>query len=846
MKKITLFVLAALAVNILNAQTTIWSENFNTQANFNAWTLIDGDGDTYNWTYSANTGVGATGCAYSASWIGGVGAVTPNNYITSPPIDLSSTTGAIALDWSTYAQDQAWPKEKYKVMISTSNTKADIDAGTKVFEEILTANGAYVTRTVDLSQWAGELIFITFIHFDCTDWFRVNMDDIKVYQPVANDAGITDIKSPSNANGCNFSAAESPIVTIFNYGGSAITNFEVSYTVNGGAPVTETVTATIPSATSYDYTFATPFDASALGEYVITATTNLAGDASASNNEAVENFRHSDASISLHIMTDVSGGHNWSITDKTTNEVIASYTAGYAWNSEFFEDICVYSDRCYSLTWNGQMGAGAFLEVLYNGVTVAGNTSGAGVDATFEVPSIGGACAPNDGGVIRLNTGKYHEVNDNVVISGVIKNLGSDPIGTLRMEYDVNGANTVSETFVGLNVAPGATYNYEFATPFTVAAATEYNLQVRIMEVNGIADDITGNNNSAQQMSGMTYTPDRGVVAEEATGTWCPWCPRGAIMLEKLTTDYPEAIGIAVHNGDPMTITEYDSPFSALINGYPSIVLDRTILDALPNTLAEYPALEALFTNQLNAKSPVQINATATLGANNSLSIDLSTEFLAPLSGDYRYNVIVVEDGVTGTTSLYSQANAYAGGGNGPMGGYEALPSPVPAAQMVYDHVGRALLGGFNGTANSLPTSISRGYTNTYNYTYTVPTTININNMTIVAMIINNADGSILNAKHVTSILSGTNNPTFANDLAKVYPNPSSSWVNVELSLSDLTETSMTIVNSLGQLVAEKHYGELNGKTVLPIDATDFSNGVYFARISVGDKLVVKSFTISK
>ena len=67
---------------------------------------------------------------------------------------------------------------------------------------------------------------------------------------------------------------------------------------------------------------------------------------------------------------------------------------------------------------------------------------------------------------------------------------------------------------------------------------------------------------------------------------------------------------------------------------------------------------------------------------------------------------VVVEDGVRGTGSGYNQVNAYSGGANGPMGNYHNLPNPVPAAQMVYDHVARAILGNWVGTEASLPTSV--------------------------------------------------------------------------------------------------------------------------------------------
>ena len=82
---------------------------------------------------------------------------------------------------------------------------------------------------------------------------------------------------------------------------------------------------------------------------------------------------------------------------------------------------------------------------------------------------------------------------------------------------------------------------------------------------------------------------------------------------------------------------------------------------------------------------------------------------------------MLTEDGVTGTTGQYNQQNAYAGGGSGVMGGYELLPNPVPASQMVYDHVARTIVPSFTGMVNSFPTSIANGFQQTICYTFTLP-----------------------------------------------------------------------------------------------------------------------------
>jgi gliding motility-associated-like protein len=89
----------------------------------------------------------------------------------------------------------------------------------------------------------------------------------------------------SPVSGCSLSSAENVTVRIFNYGPGSITvPFNVSYTINGGVPVTELVPATvIPQNTSYTYTFTTKADLSAPGTYSFDATVSVPGDPTPGN-----------------------------------------------------------------------------------------------------------------------------------------------------------------------------------------------------------------------------------------------------------------------------------------------------------------------------------------------------------------------------------------------------------------------------------------------------------------------------------------------------------------------------------------------------------------------------------
>ncbi|WP_459209809.1 proprotein convertase P-domain-containing protein [Aquimarina rhabdastrellae] len=95
-----------------------------------------------------------------------------------------------------------------------------------------------------------------------------------------NDIGVIEITAPVSGEGLG---DETVTVVLENFGGTEQSNFDVSYTINGGAAVTETFTGTLASATTTTFTFSAPVNLSSLGEYEVAANTSLVGDRDNSN-----------------------------------------------------------------------------------------------------------------------------------------------------------------------------------------------------------------------------------------------------------------------------------------------------------------------------------------------------------------------------------------------------------------------------------------------------------------------------------------------------------------------------------------------------------------------------------
>jgi hypothetical protein len=303
-------------------------------------------------------------------------------------------------------------------------------------------------------------------------------------------------------------------------------------------------------------------------------------------------------------------------------------------------------------------------------------------------------------------------------------------------------------------------------------------------------------------------------------------------------------IGIAIHNGDPMTVTEYDAGIGGLISGYPGAVVERAA-GINPD------ALEAPFVAAVQQAPPARLNVGAVIDG-SSLSVSVSATFLQDVPTGYKLAAILIENGVTGTGSGYNQANAYAGGGAGPMGGYELLGGTIPASDFVYNHVGRALIGGWNGDASSIAGEMLTGDQAVYTFpAYSVGAGINLDNCYLIGVLLD-ASNTPVNAIEipygdaiVNGELTGTRD-VFNHNAVSVYPNPFSETAIISVNLESSAIVTVEVMNSVGQSVSRVDYGTLTGNQNLTLDGTSLNSGVYFVHVRIGDELATKRITIAK
>ncbi|MDE6279924.1 MAG: hypothetical protein K2M05_08110, partial [Paramuribaculum sp.] len=155
------------------------------------------------------------------------------------------------------------------------------------------------------------------------------------------------------------------------------------------------------------------------------------------------------------------------------------------------------------------------------------------------------------------------------------------------LDLDINitnhAANTINEFVLDVNIGDQPTQTItvsdaeiaqyletkKVVVPAeSTVSALNIPVSVKLVSVNGVAQDnngfnLTDNGIFSSYSGGVT----RNVVVEEGTGTWCGWCPRGIVGMEKMVNKYPDGtyIPIAVHGRDIMQVESY----IPLVTGFP-------------------------------------------------------------------------------------------------------------------------------------------------------------------------------------------------------------------------------------------------------------------------------------
>ncbi|MBQ6156066.1 MAG: choice-of-anchor J domain-containing protein [Bacteroidales bacterium] len=191
----------ATAVTVNNDTTYLLYDDFDHSGSASGWSAYDVDGDGYGWYFSnyAQPLHSGSSCLASDSYNSTAGALSPNNYLVLPELTVPENATTV-LKWYAAAYSDEYPADHYEVIVSPSGTFDE----TPSFSETL-SSATFVEHTLDLSAYAGQNVRVAFVHNNCSDQWKLLLDDVSVgcVGAVTFTQSGSYIKKLTNSTGCD-------------------------------------------------------------------------------------------------------------------------------------------------------------------------------------------------------------------------------------------------------------------------------------------------------------------------------------------------------------------------------------------------------------------------------------------------------------------------------------------------------------------------------------------------------------------------------------------------------------------------------------------------------------------
>ncbi|NCX95227.1 MAG: T9SS C-terminal target domain-containing protein [Chitinophagia bacterium] len=451
----------------------------------------------------------------------------------------------------------------------------------------------------------------------------------------------------------------------------------------------------------------------------------------------------------------------------------------------------------------------------------------------------------------------YQTVGGAVTFGGVVRNTGSTNMTSFNATYQVGAGAPVTTPISCGSIPPMVTYTFT-CTAYTMGGLGTQTVTTWVKET---GDANAADDTMRSSITGVTSKPEKVILFEEPTGTWCQWCVRGIVYIDSIWQAHKHQVScVAVHNGasEPMcndnsSSSAHNTLMGTKISGYPSLVVDRKYVGDPSQVFSYYDAMKDWF-----AFAAMSIKSTVTAG---KISSTVKVTPALNLTGDYRVELLIYEDRVHGTTSGYNQSNAYSGGSRGPMQNTEynfaTLPSPVPAATMYYDKVSRYTVPNNlsttpNGVAGSLPANMTAG--TQYSYTF-ADVTIAANwvpsKLYAIALLIDNNPtsqtyGQVLNSTHDYWAV-GISDTKAGITGFNVYPNPATNNAVVLYDIMNNSQVAVSVFDMLGrQVYNTPAQAQTAGSHEANINLSNIANGTYTVVVSTETGKVSAQLVVAK
>ena len=386
--------------------------------------------------------------------------------------------------------------------------------------------------------------------------------------------------------------------------------------------------------------------------------------------------------------------------------------------------------------------------------------------------SVSGKDIAENAAFAKENSTQYVKVGEPIEQKITFVNHGSKGIQSLDVDLTLNGTTTQQH----IDLAEPVEGAYGLTTTQTVelpalAERGNYELTVRVTKVNG-GDNAEVETVAATPVVALNSIPVHRTLMEEYTGTWCGWCIRGFVGLEKLAELYPDDfVCVSFHNGDPMEIISSDDyPWNETVlgefPGFPSAAMDR-MSEIDPFWGLNYGVKPMGVADGLAERAKEFGHATIDMETsfdtdNDIVTVNTSVVFPYDVEDEgeekFALEYLLLADGLTGEGSSWTQSNYYSENYD------EACDELMPFIEagesvqgLVYNDV-VVMVSEIGGIEGSIPAGITADEVIKHTYTFSLAEALNTsgeyviqdkNKLRVVALLVNLETGEVCNAQKV-------------------------------------------------------------------------------------------------
>lgn len=353
-------------------------------------------------------------------------------------------------------------------------------------------------------------------------------------------------------------------------------------------------------------------------------------------------------------------------------------------------------------------------------------------------------------------------------------------------------------------------------------------------------------------------------MLEEFSTAPCGFCPEGGIIAQQLIGKYPNLFTFTHHAGfgrDSMTIFASDTIAKKYVTFAPAGVIDRGNYPIDVYTKPGFIGIsrqkwDSIIAIRLNEPSQVKVSLTQSFDySTRKLNVTVKAQFIQQVyANDYRINIAIVEDSVSGIGKGWDQKNYFNNDSRYP----DLYHKGDSIVGYQHRHVLRALPFGTWGMEEIIPLVPEVPEVNTIYMcnlsNFTIPDRWKLKDITLYAFVSvyndSNVWESILNTDEQklnftpSEVEETTITPQTLN--LAVYPNPVSDLAYVECNFPETTKANFALFSSTGEKIRDIKSDVFLGKNNVYFYASDLATGLYFIKMTYNCGVICKKFLVNR